>query len=140
MRGVAFDVKMCTESVESYLTGRKTVGEIAREKGMSEATFFNKLREFRKKGRIDPAKPSPANKKRTQQLSDKLTELKKDYPNYGRTRLTRELLKEKELIAGGQSLSEQTTWRALKELNLQLPPKRGDYSKQKSRHNYQKKQ
>lgn len=122
--------------VESYTSGKKTVADILTETGMSRATFFNKLSEFREKGRIDPPKPIP-NLKRTEEFCDKIRELKKAHPNYGRTRLTRELAKQKEFEE--QCLSDWNTARALQQLNLQLPPKRGDYSKQKSRHNYKKK-
>lgn len=133
MRGTAFDIETYVRSVESYVSGRKTVDDIVKETGMSETTFFNRLREFREKGHIDPPKLGPITK-RTQQLYDKLSELKNAHPNYGRTRLTRELLKEKEFAA--QSISEQTTWRALSQLNLQLPSKKGDSTRRISRQGY----
>ena len=123
-------------SVESYASGRKTVDDIVRETGMSEATFFNKLHEFREKGRIDPPKPRPT-LKRTEEFCRRLEELKKVHPNYGRSRLTRELLKTKEFA--GQSLSEKTTTRALNQLGLQLPPKKGDSARRISRQSYHKK-
>jgi transposase len=132
MRGTPFDIETYIRSVESYTVGRKSVDEIVRETGMSEATLFNKLREFRKKGRIDPPKPKPG-LKRTEQVCNELVELKKAHPNYGKTRLSRELAK-----VHGQRLSDATTAKVLRELNLQLPPKRGDSTKQKSRHNYKK--
>lgn len=133
MRGVPFDLKTYVEGVESYVSGKKTVDEIVKETGISESTLFNKLREFKKNGKIDPPKPHPATK-RTQELYDNVLELKKAHPSYGRTRLTMELSKK-----FGLHLSDWTTARALRQLNLQLQPKRGDYTKRKSRHNYKKK-
>ena len=133
MRGIPLDLKTYTEGIESYLAGKKSVDEIVKETGMSEATLFNKLREFRKKGHIDPPKPNPATK-RTQEFYDNLIEIKKARPSYGRTRLTVELSKKL-----GLRLSDWTTARALRKLNLQLPPKRGDYTRQKSRQGYHKK-
>ena len=132
MRGVPFDLKVYIEGVESYVSGEKTVDEIVKETGISESTLFNKLREFKKNGKIDPPKPHPATK-RTQELYDNVLELKKAHPSYGRTRLTMDLSKK-----FGLHLSDWTTARALRHLNLQLQPKRGDYSKRKSRHSYKK--
>jgi hypothetical protein len=136
MRGIPFDIETYMAGVESYTSGKKTVEDIITETGMSRATFFNKLGEFREKGRIDPPKPIP-NLKRTEEFCDKITELKKAHPKYGRTRLTRELAKQKEFEK--QRLSDWNTARALRQLNLQLPPKRGDSTTRKSRQNYQKK-
>jgi transposase len=132
MRGVPFDVKTYFNSVESYLSGVNSVDDITRETGMSRAILFNKLHEFREKGRIDPPKPR-STLKRTPEFYARLAELKKAHPNYGATRLRRELVKE------FGKLSQETTTRALQQLNLQLPPKRGDSTKQKSKHNYSKK-
>lgn len=133
MRGVPFDIETYMRSVESYTSGRKTVDDIVRQTGMSEATFFNKLHEYKEKGSIDPPKPKPT-LKRTQEFCQRLEYLKKAYPNYGRSRLTRELLKTKEFA--GQSLSEKTTTRALNQLGLQLPSKKGESTKRISKHNY----
>jgi transposase-like protein len=119
MRGVPFDVKTYFDSVESYLSGEKSVDDITRETGMSEATLFNKLHEFREKGRIDPPKPKPT-LKRTPEFYAKLAELKKVHPNYGAPRLSKQLTKE------FGKISQETTTRALQQSNLQLLPKRGD--------------
>lgn len=136
MRGIPFDIETYVYSVESYTAGRKSIDEIVKETGMSESTLYNRLREFRWKGHIDPPKVGPVTKL-TQQLCDTVAEIKKIHPNYGRRRLKRELLKTKEFA--GQAISEQSIWRALRQLNLQLPPKKGDSTKQKSRRNYKKK-
>ncbi|MCL5068168.1 MAG: hypothetical protein M1368_07440, partial [Thaumarchaeota archaeon] len=92
-----------------------------------------KLRELRKKGSVDPPKPKPE-LKRTEQVCNEMVELKKAHPNYGKTRLSRELA-----TVYGQHLSDATTANVLNELNLQLPPKGGDCTRQKLRHRYQKK-
>lgn len=128
MRGVPFDVKTYIEGVESYVSRKKTVDEIVRETGMSESTLFNKLHKVKENGRIDPPKPKPR-LKRTEQICNELVKLKKAHPNYGKTRLSRDLSK-----VYGQHLSDAATAKVLNELNLQLPPKRGDSTKQKSRH------
>ncbi len=123
MRGVPFDVRTYIKAVESYLDGRKGVEEIVKKTGMSEATFYNKLREYRNKGRIDnphmQGKTGPKALQRTTGFNRALKELKREHPNYGRTRLTRELAK------SGFMVGDWTTARALKELNLCLPPKKG---------------
>ena len=46
MRGVPFDIETYIHSVESYVSGSKTVDDIVRETGMSESTLFNRLREL----------------------------------------------------------------------------------------------
>lgn len=133
MRGIPFDTETYIRSVESYTSGTKSVDEIVKETGISESTLYNRLREFRRKGHIDFPKVGPITKL-TQQLYDELADIKKAHPNYGRRRLKRELLKTKEFA--GQPISEQSIWRALRQLNLQLPPKKGDSTKQKSRRTY----
>ena len=135
MRGIPFDIETYIRSVESYTAGRKSMDEIVKETGMSESTLYNRLREFRQKGNIDPTKIGPVTKL-TQKLYDSLTDIKKAHPNYGRRRLKRELLKTKEFAGQSSSISEQTIWRALRQLNLQLPPKKGDSTRRISRQSY----
>lgn len=120
MRGVPFDVETYLKAVEGYESGAKKLEDIVRETGMSEPAFYNKLREYRKKGgRIDSPRSKGKPLKRTEEFNDVLVELKKEHPNYGRDRLTRELAKR------GHAVSAPTTGTALRRLDLQLPPKRG---------------
>jgi transposase len=120
MRGVPFDVEKYVKAVESYESGAESVDEIVRETGISEPSFFRKLREYREKeGRIDPPRRQGSPLKRTKEFNKALKKLKRGHPDYGCDRLTRELEKM------GYSVSVRTTSNALSELNLQLPPKRG---------------
>jgi transposase len=127
MRGIPFDVKLYIEAVESYVSGKKKVDEIVTETGIAESSFFNKLKEYREKGgRIDPPRRRGKSLKRTDEFKSALAELKKEHPAYGCDRLTRELAK------NGYAVSDDTTTRALRDLNLQFPPKRGASSMQRS--------
>jgi transposase len=127
MQGVPFDVKTYMKAVESYVSGKKKVDEIVGETGISEPTFFNKLREYREKGgRIDPPQRRGKPLKRTAEFNGALKEMKKEHPNYGSDRLTSELKRK------GLAASRTTTSRALNGLNLQLPPKRGASAKRRS--------
>src|ERR1700687_1414186 len=92
MKGVPFDVRVYMEAVESYVSGAKKVSEIVRERGISAATFFNKLREYKRNGgRINSPGMGGIALERTEEFNRVLTGLKKEHPNYGRERLTREL-------------------------------------------------
>src|ERR1700730_5657348 len=107
MKGVPFDVKLYMKAVESYVSGKKKVDEIVGEMGISEPTFFNKLREYREKGRIDPPRRRGKPLKRTEEFNQALVELKKEHPDHGCDRLTRELVKR------GYAVGARTTSNAL---------------------------
>ncbi len=108
------------KAVESYVSGAKNVDEIVEKTGMSERTFYDRLKEYREKGgRIDPPRRRGSELKRTPEFNEALKKLKSEHPDYGCDRLTRELEKR------GYGVSAKTTGNALSELNLQLPPKRG---------------
>ena len=131
MKGVPFDVETYMKAVESYTSGAKKVDEIVEQTGISKPTFFNKLREYREKGgRIDPPRRKGSELKRTAEFNDALRKLKGEHPSYGCDRLTRELAK------NGYAVSGRTAGRALNELNLQLPPKRGASAKRRSSGDY----
>ena len=124
MNGKPFDLRVYVDAVEKYLAKEKSVDDIVRETGMSEPTFYNKLREYREKGKIAPPKPKGKKAKRTQKLYAAVKELKREHPNYGCERLARQLRKR------GFKLGTTTVIRALADLGLQLPPKRGAATRQ----------
>ncbi len=127
MKSVAFDVETYMKAVDSYVSGEKKVDEIVGETGIAESSFYNKLREYRTKGgRIDPPRMRGKPLKLTGEFKGALAKLKKEHPDYGCDRLTRELAKK------GYVVCAKTTSNALNELNLQLPPKRGASAKQRS--------
>jgi transposase len=123
MRGVPFDVKVYMKAVESYLVGKRSAEEIARKAGISQTAFFRKLREYKAKGKIEEPQTHPIKGpkalKRTKAFNRALARLKRRHPDYGRTRLGRELAKK------GFEVSKNTITRALAELGLSLPPKKG---------------
>jgi len=127
MRGISFDVGTYLRAVESYTSGAKKVDEIVKETGMSERTFFNKLKEYgRNGGKIDLPRRRGSELKRTPRFNEALKKLKREHPNYGAERLRRELEK------NGHAVSGSTVGNALAELNLQLRPKRGVSGKRRS--------
>lgn len=127
MRGISFDVGTYLKAVQSYISGAKKVDEIVKEAGMSERTFYNKLKEYgRNGGRIDLPRRRGSELKRTPEFNKALKKLKREHPNYGAERLRRELEK------NGHAVSGSTVSNALAELNLQLPQKRGASTKRRS--------
>jgi transposase-like protein len=123
MKGVPFDVRVYLKAVEGYINGEETVKEVAGKAGISEAAFYSKLREYRATGKIEEPRRHPLEGpkalKRTREFNRVLRSLKRKHQDYGRTRLERELAK------SGYDVSKNTVSRALADMGLSLPPKKG---------------